>query len=129
MRDRCGRVVGLAGISRDLRVPGDREGIPPGLVSTLEFLERNCDEHLSPGSLAKMAKLPFARLIKRIFRLTPNQLITQTRLNAAARLLVKTDGSIAEIAVCCGFYDHSALTRGFSFRHLTPSSFRALKRQ
>ncbi len=133
MRDYSGAIVGLVGISRDLRAPGDRETIPASLASTLEYLEAHCDEPISPGSLAELASLPtvrFARLIKRIFRLTPNQLIMQTRLSAAARLLVESDRSIADIAVSCGFYDHSAMTRAFrSATNLTPSQFRALKKQ
>jgi len=133
MRDHSGRIVGLVGISRDLRAPGDRDSIPASVASTLEFLEGHCDEPISPGSLARLANLSpvrFARLIKRIFRLTPNQLIMQVRLGAAARLLIETDRSIADIAVCCGFYDHSALTRAFrSSTNLTPSRFRALKQQ
>ena len=130
MRDAEGTVVGLAGISRDLRAPGDSETIPAKLASTLEYLEAQYSEPMSPGSLARLAGLPpnrFARLIKRIFRLTPNQLITQTRLAAAARLLVETDRSVADIACACGFYDHSALTRAFrSATNLTPSKFRTL---
>jgi PAS domain S-box-containing protein len=133
MRDYSGKIVGLVGISRDLRAPDDRETIPASLASTLEYLETHCDEPISPGSLAALAGLPavrFARLIKRIFRLTPNQLIMQTRLAAAARLLVETNRSIAEIAVSCGFYDHSAMTRAFrSATNLTPSQFRSLQKR
>jgi len=130
MRNHQGAIVGIVGISRDLRAPGDREIIPSGLASTLEFLENHCDEAISPGSLARMAGLPgvrFARLIKRIFRVTPNQLIIQTRLAAAARLLTETDRPVAEIAYACGFYDHSAMTRAFrSATNLTPTQFRSL---
>ena len=132
MRDDSGKIVGVAGISRDLRAPGDNETIPASLASTLEYLEAHCDERLSPSSLARLANLSpvrFARLIKRIFRLTPNQLIVQTRLAAAARLLTETDRSIADIAVSCGFYDHSAMTRAFrSATNLTPTQIRALKK-
>ncbi len=132
MRDSAGAIVGVVGISRDLRAPGDREIIPPSLASTLEHLETHFDERLSPGSLARLAGLPpvrFARLLKRIFRLTPNQLIIQTRLTAAARLLTDTDRSVAEIACACGFYDHSALTRAFrSATNQTPTQFRSATR-
>jgi len=116
LRDSENRVVGLAGISRDVRTPGERDSIPATLVTTLEFLEEHFDEPISAAQLAQRAGLSpvrFARLIKRIYRLTPIQLITQTRLTAAARLLTETDRSIADIAVTCGFYDHSAFTRAF----------------
>jgi PAS domain S-box-containing protein len=132
MRDHSGKIVGLAGISRDLRAPGDRESIPASLASTLDHLEAHCEDPISPRSLAQLAGLPpvrFARLIKRIFRLTPNQLIMQTRLTAAARLLMESERSIADIAVSCGFYDHSAMTRAFrSVTNLTPTQFRSLRK-
>lgn len=131
MRDRNGRVVGVVGISRDLRAAG--EAIPPTLPATLEYLEAHCDEHITASSLARQAGLPsvrFARLVKRIFRVTPKQLILQTRLTAAARLLTETDQSIATIACACGFYDHSAMTRAFrSATNLTPTQFRQMKRR
>lgn len=132
MRNQAGDSVGVVGISRDLRAPGDRETIPASLASTLEYLETHCDDPISPGSLARRAGLPpvrFARLIKRIFRLTPNQLITQTRLAAAARMLTETSRPVADIAYDCGFYDHSAMTRAFrSATNLTPTQFRSLKK-
>jgi PAS domain S-box-containing protein len=133
LRDRQGKVMGVMGISRDLRAPGDRELIPASLASTLEHLERHFGEAISPSALARRAGLSsvrFARLIKRIFRLTPNQLILQTRLTAAADQLAETDLSIADIAYACGFYDHSALTRAFrSATKLTPRQFRLMRRQ
>ena len=131
MRNHAGDIIGVVGISRDLRAPGDRETIPPSLAGTVEYLESHCAERFSPSSLARRAGLPpvrFARLIKRIFRITPNQLIMQTRIAAAARLLTETDRPVAEIAYECGFYDHSAMTRAFrSATHLTPTQFRSLK--
>ena len=72
----------------------------------------------------------FARLIKRIFRMTPHQLITQTRLAAGSHLLRETDRSVAEIAFDCGFYDHSAFTRAFrAVTDLTPTQFRSLQKE
>jgi PAS domain S-box-containing protein len=128
LRNAAGVVVGLVGISRDLRAPGDAEMIPKSLASTLEYLESNFSEVVSPARLAARAGLTparFARLIKRIFRLTPSQLITQTRLAAASRLLEESDRPVADVALECGFYDHSAFTRAFrSALGLTPSAFR-----
>ena len=128
LRDAAGEIIGLAGISRDLRAPGDRESIPASLAGTLEFLEAHYDENISPASLAKrtgLSPIRFARLIKRIFRLTPSQLITQTRLAAASRLLLETRHAVSDIAHACGFYDHSAFSRAFrSATGATPVEFR-----
>jgi PAS domain S-box-containing protein len=129
LRDGAGSIIGLVGISRDVRVPGDQAEIPEGLVSALEHLDASFAEPLSPAQLARRAGLSpvrFARLIKRIFRLTPTQLISQRRLSAASRLLVESDNAVADVALACGFYDHSAFTRAFrAATGLTPTQFRA----
>jgi PAS domain S-box-containing protein len=126
-----GDTVGVVGISRDLRAPGARDSIPRTLADTLEFLEARFGEDISPASLARttgLSPVRFARLIKRIFRLTPTQLITQTRLAAASRLLMETRQPVVEIAHACGFYDHSAFTRAFrSATGLTPTQFRTAR--
>lgn len=128
-RDSLGKVQGLVGISRDLRAPGDTEVIPNSLAGTLDHLETHYSDPVSPAGLAARAGLSpvrFARLIKRIFRITPSQLITQTRLAAASQLLRETRKPVAEVAVACGFYDHSAFTRAFrSATGETPTQFRA----
>ncbi len=128
LRDADGEITGLIGISRDLRPPGDKDGIPPALTGALDFLEKHFSDPLSPAKLANLAGLSpvrFARLIKRIFRLTPGQLISQTRLAAAAQMLTETKRTVAEIGIECGFYDHSAFTRAFrSATGFTPTEFR-----
>jgi AraC-like DNA-binding protein len=95
----------------------------------MEYLESHYEDPLSPGRLADISGLHparFARLVKRIFRLTPNQLILQTRLSAAAKLLIDGKDSVADVAYACGFYDHSAFTRAFrSVTKLTPTQFRS----
>jgi PAS domain S-box-containing protein len=129
LRDESGKIIGLVGISRDLRALSDASGIPASLVSALEHLDASFHEPLSPAQLAKRAGLSpvrFARLIKRIFRLTPTQLISQRRLAAASQLLLESNASVADIALACGFYDHSAFTRAFrAATGLTPTQFRA----
>lgn len=123
-----GSVVGLVGISRDVRTPEPMDDIPPGMTRALQWLEAHFDEPLSPASLAQRSGLSptrFARLVKRIFGITSTQLIAKTRLAAASRLLKETDASVAEVAVQCGFYDHSAFTRAFrSATGATPTQYR-----
>lgn len=128
LRDEAGSIVGLMGISRDLRAVSDASGIPSALVSALEHLDSAFHEPLSPTELAARAGIPpvrFARLIKRIFRLTPTQLISQRRLATASQLLLESEQSVAAVALACGFYDHSAFTRAFrAATGCTPTQFR-----
>lgn len=128
LRDTAGKVIGLIGISRDVRAPVDPRNIPVQLAATLERFENNLAESATPAILAQRAGLPpakFARLIRRFFDLTPSQFLTQTRLAAATRLLRETHMSIAEIGQACGFYDHSAFSRAFrAAMGTTPSGYR-----
>jgi AraC-like DNA-binding protein len=132
IRDDLGQIIGLVGISRDLQVPAGAGRIPAGLASALDHLEAHYDEELSPTSLAERSGIPpvrFARLIKRLFRTTPSQLISHTRLAAASRWLEESQKPVAEIAHACGFYDHSAFTRAFrAATGLTPTQFRLSRR-
>lgn len=131
MTDAAGRVCGLIGISRDLEAEAGRDAIPPGVVQALDYLEANFGEsEVSPSLLARKAGLPlarFARQVRRIFQLTPGQLIARQRLQAAAHLLRESAQTIAEIALDCGYCDHSAFTRAFrEATGMTPRQFREL---
>lgn len=116
LRNAAGRVHALAGLSRDLAAPDERRAIPGEAAEAIEFLQANFDQPISTAQLAAKAGLSalrFGRLVKRIFHLTPGQLIIQTRLQEATRRLRETDARVAEIALACGFYDHSAFARQF----------------
>ena len=129
MRDSEGKVIGIIGISKDVRTPVAPQDIPTGVAAALSRLETGYGEPLTPPALARIAKLPaarFARIIKRIFGISPIQLISKTRIAAASRLLRETGRSVSEIAHECGFYDHSAFTRAFrAVTSVTPTRFRA----
>ncbi|MEZ6094488.1 MAG: AraC family transcriptional regulator [Pirellulaceae bacterium] len=127
----AGHVVGLVGFSRDVRVPLQRKEIPAEFANALEEFESSLSDEVTPAWLAKRSGLSsqqLARFVKRVFGLTPTQFITRIRIAAASRLLRETSDSVAEIAVACGFCDHSAFTRTFrSATGVTPTQFRAAK--
>jgi AraC-like DNA-binding protein len=69
----------------------------------------------------------FTKLAKRVFGVTPGQLVAKARIDEAARLLAETDRTIAEIALECGYCDHSAFARQFrAATSLTPSQYRSV---
>ncbi len=127
--DDCDQVIGVIGFSRDVRVSLDLSELPEDFAKTLEDFERRLHAHATPSWLAQASKLSlqrFARLMKRVFDLTPSQYITKTRVAAASRRLLETDDSVSEIAQACGFYDHSAFSRAFRMATgTTPTEFRA----
>ena len=121
-------VIGIVGISHDVRAPIERQMIPAALAAALEEFERDLSCDVTSNWLATRSKLSpqrLARLTSRLFGITPTQLIAKTRITAATRLLRKTDHSVSDIAHACGFYDHSAFTRAFrSATGVTPSEYR-----
>ncbi|WP_019938133.1 AraC family transcriptional regulator [Bordetella sp. FB-8] len=129
LRDAQGEVIGVAGISRDLRAP---EGSHPA-YQRLAAVARHIQEHyarpLQLPQLAKQAHMSVAqieRYFHKIFHLTPRQMLIKARLDAASGLLAG-DASITDIATLCGYNDHSAFTRQFKATvGMTPSQYRML---
>ena len=128
IHDADGNITGLVGFSRDVRVTIQPEEIPEGFAEALEEFESTLSDKVTPAWLADRSNLTaqkLARFTKRVFDLTPTQLISRVRIAAASRLLRDTTNSVADIAVACGFYDHSAFTRAFrSATGVTPTEFR-----
>ncbi len=128
LRQPGGEVNGLAGISRDLHRPDERHPEYRRLAAALDTLARRYDEPLRISALAHRAGLSldrFERLVRRVYHLTPRQLLAQTRIDAATRLLLETDSTVSEVAHACGYTDHSAFSRQFKARvGLTPRQLR-----
>lgn len=130
--DSHGSVIGIVGFSRDVRAPFDRAELPSDFASALGEFEKHLSSEVTPAWLARRSRLSpqrLLRLTKRIFDLTPSQVITKARIAAASRILLETDKSVAEIAYAVGFYDHSAFTRAFRMAiGVTPTEFRTARR-
>jgi PAS domain S-box-containing protein len=128
VRAPSGRIVAVAGITRDLKRMRSASGRFLEMAPVLETIMSRYTEPLAERDLAAMMKLSlsqFERQFKRKFGTTPRRYITQVRLKAAAELLAGTDRPIADIAAEAGFYDQSHLTNHFT-RHfgLSPLRYR-----
>jgi AraC-like DNA-binding protein len=126
-------VIGLSGISRDLHNPGEKHAEFSQVADAVEYVRKHYMDNLRIRELASRVGLSlsrFERLVSKIYGLNPNQLLIKARIDAASRLLVAGNKSIAEIAYSCGYADHSAFTRQFrSAVGVTPSQFRAAQRE
>jgi AraC-like DNA-binding protein len=126
--DPTGHIQGLIGFSRDVRLQVESHEIPEELANSLDYFESHLQELDSPSALAKRSNITLqrlTRLTKRLFGLTPGQLITKIRIAAASRMLMDSQTPIADVAIACGYYDQSAFTRTFrSATGVTPSEFR-----
>jgi AraC-like DNA-binding protein len=123
-----GRVVGVIGLSRDVREAPTAAALGR-LRDSLRYAERNLAEPLRIADLAARAGYSlaqFERHMARRFHMTPSQWLLARRLERAMQLTAG-GAPIAAIAHACGFADHSAFSRAFR-RHvgLSPREYRAL---
>ncbi|MCD9005900.1 AraC family transcriptional regulator [Luteimonas sp. XNQY3] len=126
------RVTGLVGISRDLGAPDRRHSSFGRLQRAVDYMQAHYSAPLRVQTLADNAEVSVAqleRLFKRVFQLTPQQMLSKLRIEEAMHLLLHTDTSIAEIGQACGFSDQSAFARQFkSIVGMPPREYRALMR-
>ncbi|HEX2909818.1 MAG TPA: AraC family transcriptional regulator [Chloroflexia bacterium] len=126
----AGEVVGLVGLSRDLLTPDQKHPVYQRIGTAVNYIYENFSTILTVEKLSGMTNCSvaqFERYIKRIFKLTPKQLIIKIRMEEATRLLEETS-NIAEIAHACGYNDHSAFSRQFkAVVGLSPQAYRELK--
>ncbi len=100
LRDADGAIIGMAGISHDLPAAQSAHPAYGRLAAVDAHIREHYDQPLSLADLTAIAGLSVAQLerhCKRIFQLTPRQMIHKARLGAASQLLAG-DAPITEIA-------------------------------
>jgi AraC-like DNA-binding protein len=128
LRDHDGKIVGVAGISRDLQSTGtEAEGFAE-LAAVLDHTRTEFGGELRVDDLASRAGLSIYQLNRRLrllFGITASQLVTKTRIDAASEMLRTTSRRVADIAHACGYFDQSAFSRVFRRTvGLTPRQYR-----
>lgn len=131
LKDAQGRIIGVAGISRDLNAPSDKAGGFAELAAALRHMQKHFAESLRIEDIARKSGLSvyqFEQRVQRLFDMSPLQLLHKLRLDEATRLLCETDMSLADIAIETGWCDQSAFTRHFSrYVGIAPGKFRAMQ--
>lgn len=97
--------------------------------SVESYIDRHLDSPITLDDLAHAAglsKYHFLRAFKADFGQTPMSALRDRRLKAAARLLASSSAPIIEIALACGFADHSHFSTAFRVKFgQSPTAFRS----
>ncbi|MQL47485.1 helix-turn-helix domain-containing protein [Photorhabdus khanii] len=121
------QIIGMAGISHDLMEVKENHPVYQKLAIVDDYIREHFDRTIRLEELTNLTHLSVAQLeryCKRIFHLTPRQMIHKIRIEKASELLA-TELPITDVALQCGYTDHSAFTRQFkALTGLTPSNFR-----
>ncbi|HLP78367.1 MAG TPA: AraC family transcriptional regulator [Candidatus Paceibacterota bacterium] len=128
LRDRQGRIIGIAGIHREIEGLRATPKTHNRLTRAVQYLHAHHAEPLATRQLAAMVGIShsqFDRQFRKLFGTTLRQYLLRIRVHAACRLLSHTDKGITDIAQAVGFYDHSHFTRTFSrLMGIAPLAFR-----
>jgi len=98
------------------------------LKKVIEHIKNNLEQKLLLNDLAKIANISphhFHKIFSNAIGMTPNEFITKHRLDKAKALLSKTNYSVAEIAVLCGFENAPYFSYVFKKHNsVTPMEFK-----
>lgn len=126
--DRNGLVIGVCGITRDVKKMNSTNARFLSWAPVLEIMLNDFAQPLSTAALAAKVSLSvsqFNRQFRKKFHTTPRAYLTNVRMNAACHLLVTTDLPISDISLQTGFYDQSHFSNQFvRHRGLPPSQYR-----
>ena len=129
--DRKRAVIGLVGLSRDVRPANTTPGETRALSAALRHVQDHPETPVAIGDLAARAGLSafqFDQRIRAMFGLSAGQYLTRLRIERASERLRRSEDPIAEIALDCGYADQTAFTRQFrKVVGLSPGQYRKLK--
>ena len=129
--DRNRVVVGLVGLSRDVRSANAAPDETAALSAVLRYAQAHPDAALKLGDLAARAGLSvfqFDQRVRLMFGLSAGQYFTRLRIDRAAERLRRSQDPISEIALDCGYADQTAFARQFrKVVGLSPGQYRKIR--
>jgi PAS domain S-box-containing protein len=130
VRNAAGDIIALAAISRDLHIPASGDPKLGRLAAVVERIRNDYAMPLRIANLAAEAGLSASameRLMRSVLHVSPRQLLTRQRVEAAAALLRTTSRPLGDIALDCGFCDQPTFCRQFkALTSLAPGAYRKM---
>lgn len=128
--DRRNAVIGLVGVSQDLRMPDVSSEDFQRVSVAIEVAQGNLSATTTVARMAETAQMSAYQLdrrMKRVFGLSTGKWLLKTRLSIARHRLIETELPIASIALEVGYSDQSSFSRQFHKAiGLPPLQFRKL---
>jgi PAS domain S-box-containing protein len=130
LRDADGSIIGLLGMSRDVRPGNEEPEVTRALSEALSHARTHLDEPLRIGDLAGrtgLSAFQFDQRIRQLFGMSAGQYVTRLRIDRARELLRHSTAPISAIAMECGYADQTAFSRQFrKIVLLSPLKYRTL---
>ena len=127
-----GKDGGVAGLMGTTRVLTRSDQLPEDYQQfreVIDYIQTHVGDRIDVKELANIAHLSdshFRKRFKARFRLSPQEFILRTRLQAASKMLISSDTAVIDVALACGFNDQSYFTKQFSkFFEQSPKRYRA----
>jgi AraC-like DNA-binding protein len=128
LRNRTGEVIGLITINQEYNDVMGEDAELNRLLPAFKHITETYAERITIGELARKcgySESQFSRLFKLHMKMTAYAFVEQVRMHHAIEALKHSATSIIQIALNCGFYDHSAFVKRFKkFTGTTPLRYR-----
>lgn len=124
-----GKVIGIAGFLRACSDAGSLPAPYHKYEGVIDFIYSHYAQNIAVEQLAEivhLSKSQFERQFRKLFHTSPLKYVNKVRLHQACLMLKQEpDATITQIALDCGFYDHSYFTKVFTREiGMTPKAFR-----
>lgn len=128
IHDVSGRVIGLVIINELYENVVGQQSELVKLLPAIDYVSKHFERRITAEELATACGISashFMRIFKQDLKMTAQGFVEQVRMHHATELLKKGTLSITQIALDCGFYDHSAFVKRFKkFTGTTPLRYR-----
>jgi len=125
---RGGEVIGLVTLNEPYDLVMGKQAELNRLIPAIDHVTRHYSEPITIRVLSGLCNLSeshFMRVFKQRLNMTAYAFVEQVRMFQAMESLKHSDASITQVALDCGFYDHSAFVKRFKkFTGTTPLRFR-----
>lgn len=126
----CDLILLYASEQIELPLMNHVEQIDPLMAKTRSLIERHFKEPVSIQEIAErigLSPVQLSRRFRKSFGLNPSEYLRKLRIDQATQLLTKTNLSIENIALQCGYSSGFYFSRIFSeMMNISPSRFREI---